>query len=123
MFRREDLPEEIEDLREVAVSFPPLGESEEECPVGKQEILDFLNAEAPGAEYAGQEDWPGFVLQFLGAFLVEDTKYWIWGFKDSEGVDSYVSVAVSSDGKDRIGYDESYGLTPEQFIFSEHYDY
>jgi hypothetical protein len=121
--RKEDWPEEIEAIRNIPVELPRLSpDSLATCPVTMQEILEYLGYEAPGGEHSGSEEVIPFQLEFVRAALVEATRYWLWRFADSRGTECYVMVDMRPDGTPCTGYDESFGLTPEQFILAAHYD-
>ena len=110
-------------MRNIAVELPQLSpDSPTTCPVSMAEILEYLGYEAPGGEHSGSEEVIDFQPQFVRTALVEATQYWIWRFTDSRGSECYVLVDVRPDGTVCTGYDESFGLTPEQCILAVHYD-
>jgi hypothetical protein len=121
--RREDWPDDIDEMRNIAVELPRLSpDSPARCPVSMAEILEYLAYEAPGGEHSGTEEVIDFQPQFVRTALVEATRYWLWRFTDSRGSECYVLVDVRPDGTPCTGYDESFGLNPEQFIMAVHYD-
>jgi hypothetical protein len=122
MIKREDFPEKREDLQKLSVSLPYAeGESESTCPVRKKDIIEYLDWEAPGGKYAGGEMVIDFDLKFLRTALVNETKYWIWSFLDENDTACYVTVSLPSGGPPCTGYNEEFGLTPEQFIIAEYF--
>ncbi len=121
--RREELPEDFYELRKVPIELPRLpGDSAASCPAPMEEILEYLRDEAPGGKHLGSKQAIAFELHFVRTALVDTTNYWIWRFTDPEGRESYVTVALSPSGEQIIGYDESFGFTPEQFILADYYD-
>ncbi len=123
MIKREDFPEKLEDLHKVNISLPYAeGESEITCPVSMKDILEYLDWEAPGGKNAGGEMIIDFELKFLRTALVNETKFWIWSFLDEDDTECYVTVALYDNDPTFTGYDESFGLTPEQYIIMEYFD-
>ena len=121
MVRREDLPDNFDDLLNVRVELPTaVGESEETCPIPREEIREHLAHECPGGEFAGGETVMEFELQFARTAIVEGARYWIWLFKDERDADSYVLVGAGEN--QLLSYDETFGMTPEQIIVKEHFD-
>ena len=121
MVRREDLPDNFDDLLKVHVELPEApDESEESCPVPMDDIREYLGYECPGGEFAGGETVMEFQLKFARTALVESTRYWIWLFKDEDGANSYVLVGAGEN--QLLSYDEFYGMTAEQIIVKEHFD-
>jgi hypothetical protein len=86
------------------------------------EILDYLDVEAPGGKESGSSRVIQFDLRFLRTALVNNSKYWLWGFKDERDSDCYVAVRQTPDGDSILGYDETFGLTPEQWMVMDYYD-
>jgi hypothetical protein len=137
VLKRDDLPDERDELAGVRVRLPRLkDDSEQSCPATQQDILEHLDVEAPGGAQSGSEEVVEFKLKFLRTAAIEGTSYWIWGFKDGEGAKSYVLVGhwrkadgdapAWAEGSRRreetlLSYEEAYGLKPEQFIAAEHF--
>ncbi len=121
--RRDELPEDFDELRNVPVDLPLLpDEGAASCPVPMNEILEYLSYEAPGGEHSGSSEVIEFQLQFVRTALVEQTKYWIWTFINSGNRASYLTVGVDGSGQQMMSCDETFGLSPEQRILAEHYD-
>jgi hypothetical protein len=121
--RREELPEDFYELKNVPVELPHLpDDTAASCPASMAGILEYLDYEAPGGEHSGSEEVIPFQLEFVRTALVEGTRYWIWRFTDSDARESYVTVAIDPTGRQITGYDESFGFTPEQFILADYYD-
>jgi len=121
--RRDELPEDFDELRHVPVELPRLPDNSAAlCPVPTSEILDYLSYEAPGGEHSGSTEVIEFQLEFVRTALVEQTRYWIWRFADSDNRESYVTVGIDGSGQQMMSYDETFGLSPEQRILAEHYD-
>ena len=88
-----------------------------------KEIIEYLDCEAPGGKNAGGEMIIDFELKFLRTALVNDTKYWIWSFFDEDDIECYVTIAMVPGGPKFLGYNDSFGLTPEQFIITDYFDF
>ena len=86
------------------------------------QILEHLGYEAPGGESSGSDEVIEFKLEFVRTAQVEATRYWVWKFTDSGGSECYALIELRPDDQTVTGYDESFGLTPEQFILGVHYD-
>ena len=122
MIKREDFPEKLEHLQKISVTLPYLnGDDESTCPVSMEKIIEYLEWEAPGGKNAGGEMIIDFHLKFLRTALVNDSKYWIWSFFDEDDNECYVTISNLPDGSTITGYDETFGLTPEQFIIAEYF--
>jgi hypothetical protein len=123
MINRESFPSSLEDLYKINVSFPNAeGDSESTCPVSMKDILEYLDLEAPGGKNAGGEMIIEFELNFLRTALVNETKYWIWSFLDEDDTECYVTVSLPPSGPACLGYNDSFGLTPEQYIIADYFD-
>jgi hypothetical protein len=85
-------------------------------------MLEYLDVEAPGGSQAGSERVIQFELHIIRTALVNDSKFWLWGFKDERGTDCYVAVQERPDGENFLGYDETFGLSPEQRMVLDYYD-
>lgn len=121
--QREDWPEDIDEMRNIAVELPQLSpDSPATCPVTVSEILEYLGQEAPGGADSGSDEVIEFQLEFVRTAQVEATRYWIWRFIDSRGSECYLLIELRPNGQTVRGYDESFGLTPEQCILGVHYD-
>ncbi len=120
---KKDLPDDYFELRRVPVELPRLSpDSQATCPLSMQDIQAYLDQETRGVH--DPSDWgiPEFNLQFLRTALVEGSWYWIWRFADVDGAECFLTVSLNPDRKRVIGYDECFGLTPEQFILADYYD-
>lgn len=56
------------------------------------------------------------------AALVNESTYWLWRFKATEDLDCYVAVRQTPDGDSVLGFDEAFGLSPEQWLVMDYYD-
>jgi hypothetical protein len=112
------MPEDNADLASFAVEFEQLDpNTAETCPISLEDIVDYLRCESPDGDAVQTSE-----LDFLRTALVADHRYWIWSFRESDGSDCFVTVALSPDGTRCIGYDENdHGLTPEQFMLGEYH--
>jgi len=84
-------------------------------------ILQYLGVEAPGGPDSGSTRVVSFDLKFIRTALINDTMFWMWGFKDEGGLESYVTACVTPDRKCILTYDEAFGLTPEQWLVMDYY--
>lgn len=118
--RRDELPEDLDKLRDVPVELPRLpDDSADSCPVPMTEILEYLSYEAPGGTHSGSAEVIEFQLEFVRTALIEQARYWIWRFTDSDGRESYVTAGIDGGGQEMISYDETFGLSPEQRMLAE----
>jgi hypothetical protein len=119
--KREDFPEDFDELKKVKVELPlAKGETEATCPIPMLEILKHLAHECPGGEFSGSEETIDFRLNFSRTAIVNETKYWLWLFEDIEGSDSFVLVGKGPN--ELLVYDETFGLSSEQIIIAQHFD-
>jgi hypothetical protein len=120
---RDQLPRSWKGLKGHSFEFPFLMPNDpSECPRRKSEIVEYLDVEAPGGSESGCSRVIQFDLRFIRTALVNNTKYWLWGFKDERDSDCYVAVQQTPDGDIILGYDETFGLTPEQWMVMDYYD-
>ena len=119
---RDQLPRSWKGLARLTLDLPRLApDTPLTSPRSEQDILEYLKVEAPGGSGSGSETVIGFELRFIRTALVNSSKYWIWGFKDEGGTDCYVAVQERPDGENVLGYDESFGLSPEQWLVLDYY--
>ena len=119
---REQLPKSWQGLRSYDFKLPLLVPNDESlCPVRMREILEYLDVEAPGGSESGSSTVIDFELRFIRTALVNGSRYWLWGLKDEDGTDCYVAVQLRPNGQQVLGYDEGFGLTPEQWLVLEYY--
>ena len=85
-------------------------------------ILEYLDVEAPGGSQSGSGRVIRFEIRFIRTAQVNGSKYWLWGFKDERDTVCYVAVQATPDGESVLGYDESFGLTPEQWLVLDYYE-
>ena len=85
------------------------------------DIQEYLGLEAPGGPESGSSRVIDFELRFIRTALINGTYFWMWGFKDERNLDSYVTVRVTPDRKCITGYDEAFGLSPEQWLVMHYY--
>jgi hypothetical protein len=115
----EDLPEDNAELAQLVIEFSRLADdTPASCPVSMKEILDYLHLESPDGDEVEEKD-----LVFLRTAQVAEKAYWIWKFTESDGVQCYVTVSVTSQSETCIGYEQNtYGLTPEQYVLGDYYN-
>jgi hypothetical protein len=120
---RSELPKSWKGLKHYTFDLPFLAPNDPSaCPRTREEILEYLNVEAPGGTEAGSENVVAFELNFIRTALVNDSKYWIWGFKGDDDLDCYVAVQETKQ-ESILGFEETFGLTPEQWIVMDYYDH
>jgi hypothetical protein len=119
---RDQLPKSWKGLKNLSFDLPlltPNGPSG--CPRSRTEILEYLDVEAPGGSESGSEAVIQFDLHFVRTALVNDSKYWLWRFKADDDLDCYVAVQETPTGDSILGFDEAFGLTPEQWLVLDYY--
>lgn len=120
---RDQLPRSWRGLKNLDFKLPLLvPNSPLTCPRTEQEILEYLDVEAPGGSQSGSENVISFELKFIRTALANTSKYWIWGFRTDEGLDCYVAVRLDENGDSVLGFEESFGLTPEQWLVMDYYE-
>lgn len=115
-----DLPKEIEGLSDLELALPYLDEnSAESCPVSPDELLAYLRMES-----ADLDDVTLQQLTFARTVLVNNHKYWIWRFVESDGEECYASVAVSPQGVATLSYASNHAsLNPQQWAVADLFEY
>ena len=118
---RDQLPKSWQGLKHYTFPLPKLFPNWAwTCPQTKQAILEYLDIEAPGGSESGSENVVSFDLKFVRTASVNGSKYWLWSFTDGYGTDCF--VAVRKEGNHTVvGYDETFGLTPEQWLGMDYY--
>jgi hypothetical protein len=109
-------PETNDELKATVVSFPRLQpDTQSACPVSDDEIQQYLRHEDADGESVARRE-----LRFIRTALVEETKYWIWDYQESDGEQCYVTVAERA-GKTMLGMNGNWdALSPEQFILGDY---
>jgi hypothetical protein len=119
---REQLPKSWKGLKRYSFDLPYLAPNDESgCPRSMAEIREYLDVEAPGGSQSGSDDVIQFDLQFVRTALVNSSKYWIWRFKADEELECYVAVQDRQNGESVLGFEETFGLTPEQWLVLDYY--
>jgi hypothetical protein len=120
---RNQLPKSWKGLKNFTFDLPLLVPNDPvSCPRTREEILEYLDVEAPGGAESGAENIVPFELKFIRTAQVNESKYWLWSFKGDEGLDCYVAVQQVH-GQSILGFDETFGLTPEQWLVMDYYDH
>ena len=120
---RDQLPKSWKGLKRFTFELPLLSPNDPSlCPRSPSDILEYLDVEAPGGSQSGSENVMQFDLQFLRTALVNDSKYWLWLFKADGDLDCYVAVQQTASGDSILGFDETFGLAPEQWMVMDYYD-
>ena len=113
-FAQRDVHQQIEDLSTRSVTFPRMDdESFAESKETVHSIIQYLRTEGDGDSLDAED------LHFLRSARVEASAYWIWKYLERDGTVCYVTI---SDGPNGIclGTSDSYGLSPEQYIYGDH---
>ncbi len=119
---RDQLPKSWKGLKRYDFRLPLLVPNDaSRCPTSKAEMLEYLDVEAPGGSESGSEKVVQFELRFVRTALVNDSKYWLWSFTADEGLECYVAVQLAPNGDSILGFDETFGLTPEQWLVMDYY--
>jgi hypothetical protein len=119
---RDQLPKSWKGLQRCTFDLPFLTPNDASiCPVPMSAILQYLDVEAPGGSESGSSRVIQFDVRFVRTALVNSSKYWLWGFKDEDGNDCYVTVQVEPNGQEILGEDQSFGLTPERWLVLDYY--
>jgi hypothetical protein len=120
---RDQLPRSWKGLKKYSFDFPLLSPNDRSrCPRTESDILKYLDVEAPGGSESGSENVIEFDLHFVRTALVNDCNYWLWRFKADGDLNCYVAVRETASGGSILGYEETLGLTPEQWIVMDYYD-
>ena len=109
----DEMPADNAELVNIDIDLPRLQpDSADSCPVPLEDLVAYLRLESPDYESVQASQ-----LLFLRTALVADHRYWIWSFQESDGTECFATVSAAPDGTACRGYDDnSYGLTPEQFM-------
>jgi hypothetical protein len=119
MLTIDEMPEDNADLAKIKIDFPFLKDnSEKKCPIGMQEIQDYLRIEDADLDEVKHRK-----LTFLRTAQVAEKSYWIWKYNESDGAECYVTVSLTKDGSTVTGMNENYDeLSPEQFLLGDYYN-
>ena len=119
---RDQLPKSWKGLKNLSFDLPLLTPNDPSgCPRSRKEILAYLDVEAGGGSESGSEAGTQFDLHFVRTALVNDRKYWLWRFKAAADLDCYVAVQETPTRDSILGFDEAFGLTPEQWLVLDYY--
>jgi hypothetical protein len=105
------------EIRTIDIALPALDpDSALTCPVPYEHVLEHLTTEfGDGAAKHLAEP------AFLRTARVGATSYWIWKFNDPNGGEGYILVSLWPKNLACIECDETFGMTPEQFIVATHF--
>lgn len=91
-------------------------DSPRSSPVPIADIIEYLRLESTRDELAPRD------LRFLRTAVIDEAKYWIWEFNESDGVTAYATVSQAGADPPTVGYDDNFfELSPEQFIVGDYY--
>ena len=89
-----------------------VGEDESTCPVSIDEIQDYIKIEDNLTRKVK--------LHFIRTACLNGIVFWLWKYRVGR-VSSYLSVIREPDGRVILGNEDTYDLTPEQFLVCEYY--
>ena len=89
-----------------------VGEDESTCPVSIDEIQDYIKTEDNLTRKVK--------LHFIRTACLNGIVFWLWKYRVGR-VSSYLSVIREPDGRVILGNEDTYDLTPEQFLVCEYY--
>lgn len=104
------------DVRTIDVALPRLDpDSPDTCPVPYEEVLEHVTTEF--------DDGTRKQLSptFLRTARVGATSYWIWKFNDPGRGDGYILVSFWPPDVAATECDDTFDMTPEQFIVASHF--
>jgi hypothetical protein len=106
------------DVRTIEVALPRLDpDSAATCPVAYERVLEHVTTEF--------DDRIGKRLSepaFLRTARIGATSYWIWRFNDPSRGDGYIVVSLWPPNIAATECDDTFGMTPEQFIVATHFN-
>ena len=109
-----DLPANTEEFVGLSVDFPSLSEAEtQRYRTFEREVVNYVRLEG---ELIKQRN-----LRFLRSALLNNWKYWIWEFMTPDGDRCYATVSERGGGELDSLYDDSRGLSPEQFLVAVYF--
>lgn len=110
-----DVPENVEDLRSWSVAFPELPPSQRRRHrTFVKDLVEYARRESGYCDLSTDD------LRFTRSARVGDVDYWLFTLEESIGR-AYVTVAKAPSGI-TMGYDESHGLSPEQFLLACYFE-
>jgi hypothetical protein len=86
------------------------------CPVPREHIIEHVATEADD----GTSIHPSEPV-FLRTAKIGKTHYWIWSFNDPRRGDGYVVVGLWPSGEAIIDCDDTFDMTPEQYLVADHF--
>jgi hypothetical protein len=105
------------EVRTVEVALPRLdSDSAATCPVPYADVVEHVQTEFDDGTRAE------FPLTFLRTASIGSTSYWIWRFNDPSRGGGYVLVALWPPNLTVTECDDTFGMTPEQFILATHFN-
>jgi hypothetical protein len=104
------------DVRTIQVSLPRLDpDTEDSCPVPLSEVTEHVTSEFDDGTSIS------LPLRFLRTAKIGKTAYWIWTFHDPRRGNGYAVVALWDGDRMLTDCDDSFDMTPEQFIVALHF--
>ena len=115
---RNELPEDAADWVKLDVKLPYLScDAPESCPIPTAQVFDYVIKESADTSGSSRDR-----MIFARTALVENNRYWLWRYVESDGMECFVVVRVNRDGHVKIGLSGSNGLSPEQYLLADHFD-
>jgi len=118
VIERHLLPDDAAEWANVSIEFPRFAvDSPRSCPRTEDEIFEYVTYESGDGDSADRTR-----LRFLRTAHVEEQKFWLWEYVESDGVLSYILVQACANGRNLLGLTEANGLNAEQYILAAYYD-
>jgi hypothetical protein len=115
---KDSLAEDPAEWKDIQVSFPRLPQnSPASCPIPVTEVMDYVRVESADLDDAKEES-----LRFIRTAQVEDSRYWLWSYTESDGELCYVFFRVSADGDTFLSLSSTGGLSPELYLLADFYE-
>ena len=115
---RSELPDDAAAWNELDVFFERLPEdSAASCPIAEEDAFQYVRTESADAAEADRAR-----MHFLRTAQVEETRYWMWCYREVDGRLSYVVVRLDPDGTVTLGLAEPNGLSTEQYLLADYHD-
>ena len=105
------------EIRTIGISLPHLDpDSPANCPIPREEIIEHATVES-------DDGTPTKLSEpvFLRTAKIGETSYWIWKFNDPRRGDGYIAVGLLPGGRALLWCDDTFDMTPEQFLVAEHF--
>ena len=114
---REEFRGTFYDVRTIEVSLARLDpDSPGKCPVPWEHIIQHATTEADDGTPT-----PLSEPVFARTAKIGQTSYWIWRFNDPRRGGGYIVVGLWPNGRTLIDADDTFDMTPEQYLVATHF--